>query len=91
MILIDSRGVIAASGAGLAARGKYFYAATVAPGRYTLRGAAISAGGRRGSVERHVDVQLSAGGAAQLSDLMLSEAPADSIGPASAAGITRQR
>ena len=81
MILIDGRGVIAASGAGLAAGGKYFYAATVAPGRYTLRGAAISAGGRRGSVERHVDVQLSAGGAAQLSDLMLSESPATPSGP----------
>jgi hypothetical protein len=80
LILIDSRGVIAASGAGLAAGGKYFYAATVAPGRYTLRGAAISAGGRRGSVERHLDVQLTAGGAAQLSDLMLSDHPATPSG-----------
>ena len=77
LILIDSRGIIAASGAGVTAGGKYFFAATVPAGRYTMRGAAISASGRRGSVERQLDVQLTAGGAGQVSDLMLSE-PASS-------------
>lgn len=82
LILIDNRGIIAASGAGMAEGGKYFFAASVPAGRYTLRGAAITASGRRGSVERQLDVQLTAGGAGQLSDLMLSDAAAsDALRP----------
>jgi VWFA-related protein len=79
-VLIDSRGVIAASGAGLADGGKYFQSATVPAGRYTLKGAAISKSGRRGSVERQLDVKLQAIGPLKLSELMLANPPAVSSG-----------
>lgn len=80
-VLIDSRGVIAASGAGLVKGGRYFQAATVPPGRYTLKAAAISRSGRRGSVERQVDVKLQASGPVTLSELMLADPAAGSSGP----------
>ena len=80
-VLIDSRGVIAASGAGLAHEGKYFQSATVPPGRYMLKAAAISRSGRQGSVERQLDVKLETRGPFKLSELMLAHANAGSSAP----------
>ena len=74
-VLIDDRGVIASSGAGLAVNGRYFQSATVAPGRYTLKAAAISKSGREGSVERRIDLRLQGNGGVQFSDLMLADPP----------------
>jgi VWFA-related protein len=79
-VLIDSRGVIAASGAGLAEAGKYVQSATVTPGRYTLKAAAISKSGRQGSVERQLDVKLDGRGPVKISELMLAETNAGPSG-----------
>jgi VWFA-related protein len=79
-VLIDSRGVIAASGAGRTEAGRFQASASVPAGRYTLKAAAIDAGGRGGSVERRVDAALGATGAVRWSDLMLAEPPADPSG-----------
>jgi hypothetical protein len=78
-VLIDSRGIIAASGAGETRGGRYFQSATVPAGRYTLKAAAVTDGGRQGSVERQLDARLMPSGAVTLSDFMLAE-------PAAAAG-----
>ena len=75
-VLIDGRGIIAASGAGQTSGGRYFQSATVPPGRYTLKAAAVTDGGRHGSVERQLDAKLASSGAVTLSDFMLAEPPA---------------
>jgi VWFA-related protein len=80
-VLVDSRGVIAASGGGTTEGGRYWHSATLAPGRYMLKAAAIDAGGRRGSVERQLDARLSPAGPLQMSDLMLAEPPLDPSAP----------
>lgn len=77
-VLIDAAGVIAASGAGLQESGRYVQSATVPPGRYTLKAAAISGAGRRGSVQRQVDLGLRPLGAARVSGLMLADPAATS-------------
>lgn len=79
-VLIDSKGVIVASGAGLATGGQYWQSATVPPGRYTLKAAAVSRSGRRGSIERQLDAKLQTRGSLTLSELMLADAPADASG-----------
>jgi VWFA-related protein len=81
IVLVDSRGVIAASSGGATEGGRYRHSATVAPGRYMLKAAAIDAGGRRGSVERQLDARLSAAGSLQMSDLMLAEPSVDPASP----------
>jgi VWFA-related protein len=80
-VLIDSRGVIAASGGGTTEGGRYQASASVPPGRYTLKAAAVDATGRSGSVERRVDAALTAAGTVQWSDLMLAEPPSDPAQP----------
>jgi VWFA-related protein len=75
-VLVDGRGVIAASGGGPTEGGRFFQSADIPPGRYMLKAAAIDAGGRRGSVERQLEARLTAAGAVQVSDLMLAEPPA---------------
>ena len=78
-VLIDSRGVIAASGGGATERGRFVQPVSIAPGRYTLKAAAIDAGGRRGSVERLLEVKPP-----DVSDLMIAVPPAqkgDSLRP----------
>lgn len=80
-VLVDGRGVIAASGGGTTEGGRYWHSATVAPGRYMLKAAAIDAGGRRGSVERQLDARLTPAGPLQMSDLMLAEPPRDPSAP----------
>lgn len=79
-VLVDSRGVIAASGGTLTEAGRFWHTATVPAGRYTLKAAAVDGTGRRGSVERHFDVKLMASGGAQFSDLMLAP-PAPASAP----------
>jgi VWFA-related protein len=76
-VVVDSAGVIAASGAGTSEGGRYNAPVVVAPGRYTVRVAAIDdASGRRGSVERKVDAVLGGkAGLLQVSDLMIAEPP----------------
>ena len=69
-VLVDSRGVIAASGGGVTERGRFVHPVSIAPGRYTLKAAAIDPGGRRGSVERVLEA-----GARPMSDLMIAEPP----------------
>ncbi len=76
-VLIDNRGVIAASGGGRTKGGRFQASASVPAGRYTLKAAAIDATGRGGSVERRVDAALAGTDAMQWSDLMLAEPPAD--------------
>ena len=80
-VLVDSRGVIAASGGGTTEGGRFFQSASVLPGRYLLKAAAVDAGGRRGSVERQLEARLSAAGAMHVSDLMLAEPPAVASDP----------
>lgn len=79
-VLIDSRGVIAASGAGPAEDGRFHASASVPPGRYTLKAAATDSSGRAGSVARRVDAALAATGGVQWSDLMLADPPDDPSG-----------
>ena len=69
-VLIDSRGVIAASGGGVTENGRFVQPISIAAGRYTLKAAAIDPGGRRGSVERTIEMRLT-----DASDLMIAEAP----------------
>lgn len=80
-VLVDGRGVITASGGGTTEGGRFVQSATVLPGRYMLKAAAVDAGGRRGSVERQLEARLSLAGTMQMSDLMLAEPPAVSSDP----------
>lgn len=80
-VVIDDEGVIVASGAGSTESGRYWLPTLVPPGRYTVRAAAIEAGGRQGSVERRVHARLGAAGAVRLSDLMIAEPAAEPSAP----------
>ncbi len=57
-VLIDARGVIAATAAQEAGAGRYAFSAIVAPGTYTLRAGAIDPLGRQGSVERPFNARI---------------------------------
>jgi len=72
-VLIDERGVIAASGRDPAPEGRLSQAVTVPKGHYTLRVAAIDSTGRAGSVERSFLAALQGGGSTGISDLVLTE------------------
>ncbi len=72
-VLIDNAGVIAASGTGTTEDGRLSLPAQVPEGRYTLRAAAIDAGGRKGSVDRQVLATLLDAGAVRFSDLVVAE------------------
>jgi VWFA-related protein len=81
-VVIDEKGVIAASGATTTTTGRFSLPASLAPGRYLVRAAAIDrVGDRHGSVERRVDVRPIAAGAVQISDLMLVEPSRDASAP----------
>ena len=75
-VLIDNAGVIAASGTGTTEDGRLSLPAQVPEGRYTLRAAAIDAGGRKGSVDRQVLAALLDAGAVRFSDLVVAESGA---------------
>lgn len=75
-VLIDARGVIAATAAQAAGAGRFAFSAIVAPGIYTLRVGAIDPLGRQGSVERPFDARISAAEGVRFSDLFLAPLPA---------------
>jgi VWFA-related protein len=81
--LVDDKGRVAASSAQRVAEGdeaaasadgpiRYLGSASVEPGRYTLKLAAIDARGRRGSVEHPVRAALTAIGPLEVSDLVIA-------------------
>jgi hypothetical protein len=74
-VLIDARGVIAASGARKADSGTYAFSTLVSPGEYTLRVAAIDPLGRRGSLQRPFGAQLAEHDGVRVSDLILAPVP----------------
>lgn len=75
-VLIDARGVIAATAGREAGTGRYAFSAIVAPGPYTLRAGAIDSLGRQGSVERPFDARTTVAEGVSLSDLILAPLPA---------------
>jgi VWFA-related protein len=74
-VLIDSRGVIAASGARDTDTARYAFSAVVPQGSYSLRVAALDSTGRSGSVQRPFDARVVQGGVLRVSDLILAETP----------------
>ena len=75
-VVIDARGVIAATAAREVGAGRYAFSAIVAPGTYTLRAGAIDPLGRQGSVERPFDARMTAAEGVRVSDLILAPPPA---------------
>lgn len=81
-VLVDSAGVIAASGRDPATDGRFSQAMAVEQGRFTLKVAAIDSTGRVGSVERRFDAQLAGAGPLGVSDLALTDtAPGEPLRP----------
>ena len=88
-VLIDSTGVIASSGSDPAVEGRFTQVVSLAPGRYSLKVAAIDSTGRQGSVERIVDARLIGADGIGLSDLTITDSePGQALRPvvASTAG-----
>ena len=80
-VLIDGAGVIAATAAHQAQRGRYSFSAVVPSGTYVLRAAAIDPLGRQGSVERAFRVRPGAANQLHVGDLMLAPPPATQKDP----------
>ena len=80
-VLLDSRGVVAASGATSSDAGRHAFSTLVPPGDYTLRVAGIDPLGRRGLVERPFTARVAARAAVRVSDLILAPVPAQSDAP----------
>jgi VWFA-related protein len=81
-VLIDSAGVIASSGSDPAVEGRFTQVVSLAPGRYSLKVAAIDTTGRQGSVERVVDARLIGSGGIGLSDLTITDSePGQALRP----------
>lgn len=74
-VLLDERGVIAASAVQQADSGRYSFSAFVPPGDYTLRVAAIDPLGRHGSVERPFGARVAVNEGVRVSDLILAQVP----------------
>jgi VWFA-related protein len=74
-VLIDARGVIAASAGREVDAGRYAFSAVVPPGKYTLRAGAIDPLGRHGSVERPFDARIAVIEGVRVSDLILAPMP----------------
>lgn len=72
-VVVNRNGIIAASGAGTAVRGRYVVTVAIPDGNYMLKVAIIDRAFRRGSVERHFNVRLGKAGSAPMGDLMLAE------------------
>ena len=81
-VVVNSQGVIAASGAEVAADGRFVATTDIPDGRYMLKMAIIDRAGRRGSVDRHFDVKRRNPGGVAMGDLMVAEP-----GPAGAAAL----
>jgi hypothetical protein len=71
--IVDSAGLVAASGSGRTDRGRYANPVGVPTGRYQLKVAAIDDSGRQASVARSFSAVLGGSGAIRLSDLMLAD------------------
>lgn len=71
--MMDESGRIAARGAERTTSPRYAATATIKPGTYTLRVAAIDSSGRRGSVERRVSATLISSRDFRMGDLLLAE------------------
>ena len=74
-VLVDERGVIAASAAHRTETARHAFSTVADPGKYTLRIAAIDALGRRGSVERPFVAGLDVHDGVRVSDLIVSPEP----------------
>ncbi len=72
-VVVDGRGVVAASGSGRTERGRYASPVTVPTGRYQLKVAAIDGAGRQASVGRMFSAVLGGTGSTRISDLMLAD------------------
>lgn len=75
-VLVDAAGRVVTSATQATSAGRYSFPVTVAPGAYLLRAAGVDAAGRRGSVERRLDVRAASAAGLRVSDLMLT-APVD--------------
>ena len=76
-VLVDTRGVIVASGALRSDSGRHAFTTRVGAGSYTLRVGSIDALGRRGLVERTFTAAVQQQGGVQISDLILAPVPAE--------------
>ncbi len=74
-VLVDTRGVIVASGALRSDSGRHAFTTRVGAGSYTLRVGSIDALGRRGLVERTFTAAVQQQGGLQISDLILAPVP----------------
>jgi VWFA-related protein len=75
-VLIDERGVIAATAGREVEAGRYAFSAVVPEGKYVLRVGAIDPLGRQGSVERPFVARLAVAEGVRVSDLILAPVPA---------------
>jgi VWFA-related protein len=75
-VLVDSRGVVVASGAHRTATGREAFTTRVPRGNYTLRVGGIDPLGRRGMVERAFTAAVQQQQNVQVSDLILAPVPA---------------
>jgi VWFA-related protein len=80
-VLVDERGVIAASASREVDKGRFAFSSVVPPGPYTLRVAAIDPLGRQGSVERVFTAGLVEGDGLRVSDLILAPPPGRASDP----------
>ena len=71
-VVVDTNGIVVTSATSRTTTGQFSFAATVAPGRYLVRVAAMEPLGQSGTIERTVDVQLHGTGV-RTSDLVLTE------------------
>jgi VWFA-related protein len=69
-VIVDAKGVVVTSATSRTTTGQFSFPATVLPGRYLFRVAAVDAGGKAGAAEKTVDVQLQ-GADLRTSDLVL--------------------
>jgi hypothetical protein len=74
-LLLDSQGIIAASGATSSEGGRHAFSTLVPPGDYTLRVAGIDPLGRRGLVARPFAANVTARDTVRVSDLILAPVP----------------
>ena len=80
-VLVDTRGVIVASGALRSETGRHAFTTRVGAGSYTLRVGGIDALGRRGLVERTFTAAVRQQGGVQISDLILAPVPSGPDAP----------
>jgi hypothetical protein len=80
-VLMDTRGVIAASGAHRSGDGRHAFSTVVGPGTYSLRVAGIDPLGRRGLTERPFSAAVEHHAGLRLSDLILAPTPRETGAP----------